>query len=373
MKDLLDIYNTIIELDNETSLRIHLGFRVQNISEKVKLLCDKGWWHCYVLSSKQFSNQDVCLRITPWETWDEWNLSVVHSRSCAYSILNNVYALPIIRLEHIEQHKDVFEEFQEEFQEFEELIRPVYQILSIEQELSFIRDYLADKDNVPDGSDHEERYLNLLFRYDTSDVHRLFRKKLSEMIKEPDVIPYDGIDQHLGAWDQRFRNILARRAIDHSNAIALAKLAPMLWNAFVLPHGFDTAGSKLSQYPDTSSPPEIFLTDIARLLTADYYEFPPEITEHPLYKAATALNERGSGYTGVEHAEAAAVLDEHYADPIGSWNALVSAAFWAGRNNAGEDMQLALWDQAIWLCEKEDWVDAHSALKHQRQLYDGTK
>ncbi|SHJ38592.1 hypothetical protein [Aquimarina spongiae] len=373
MNELINIINQIIELDKENSLKKHLGFDIKKNAQNFKSFMDSGWWCCFLLGHRKFGKYDVALRLTPNANWNNWNLVRVNSKNSAYTISNNIFSLPILRQRMLAEHDKVFVEFKDRFEKFESEVKPTYEILGILDQLDFMRVYVNDSTNIPNGTDGVDRYLKFLYRYDSSESHKIFREKLSEMIKLKDLMPNSVTGQDFGAWDQLFRNIVARRGVDYSNAIPLDQLSPILWNAFVLPHGFDTVGHQLSHYPDTGTPPEILIKDIARLLTADYYEFSSSITEHPLYSAAKAISEKGGSYVGVEHAEAAAILDDKLKDPVGAWNALVSAAFWAGINNGGEKMQITLWDQAIWLSKKEDWKDVYSVLSYQRKIYEEIK
>lgn len=309
-------------------------------------------------------------RIVPTAPWREWPLTRIVRKSGAYTIATSITGLPLLRFFGLVRKRKVLEQFVERFDGFEAAVAPIYRTLGIPEEIAFLRAYVDDPANVPDGSDQEQRYVAVLKHYDRSQSHSAYRDALSAMIENPDIVRPDGVAEHdFGAWDPTFRNAVARRAVDTSLSIPLNDLAPILWSAFRLPHGLDSVRFDLSHLPIHFPHPEVLLQDIAGLLAASYYEFAPEITDHPLYRAAPQIAEKRRGYTGVEHAEAAALLADQHQDPLGAWNALVSAAFWAGLSQEDEALQVTLWDQAIWLCEKEGWTDAHTVLVHQREVY----
>lgn len=73
-------------------------------------------------------------------------------------------------------------------------------------------------------------------------------------------------------------------------------------------------------------------------------------------------------YAGELHIKAAVILEEEYNDPIGCWNALLSASYWAGKRGDLDGVEMC-WGLAIDLSRTHGWREIHNVLSEQMEFY----
>ncbi len=236
--------------------------------------------------------------------------------------------------------------------------------------LDFLVNFLEDDGNISLLQD-EDVYEKIYREFwnncnDNSEQKRydaLLDKAINKTFFKPDLEPLN-----FGMWNNRMSSILAISTYFNLKWDFNDK-QDIYWQFLTQAHGVDTV-KEVGFLPDSSTNSSNRLIIFAEEFDTNpnlERKFSQQIVEHPLYDAIQEIRLKKQTYLGEKHVEAAAFFDLELNDPLNSWNALISASYWAGKqqNQAIEP----IWEAAIYLAEKENWTEIHHALTDQYAFY----
>ncbi|WP_341907503.1 hypothetical protein [Fluviicola taffensis] len=272
----------------------------------------------------------------------------------------------------------IIEELKKQIEGAVDLSKPFFNYLG-GGDLGFLKQFLLSEDNqerFKDAANFKDAFFKEFwdYYYDTPEQKKAF--ELFEKLKEkrthlPDYEPID-----YGIWNEYVGNILAQRAYGLLHMEDEDKWQ-YYWHCAKLPHGFDCDNNSFDKYTISLGNSDSLVRDIAEVFDSEWEDkfamFPEEVHKHPLFEATETIKFEGDyDYAGEKHLEAASRLEEEYKDPIASWNALISASYWAGKRER-LDIVEKTWQQAIDLSEKHNWTEISEALKDQWTFYNHYK
>jgi hypothetical protein len=221
-------------------------------------------------------------------------------------------------------------------------------------------EYISDSKNfqTPNYIKRQSRAYEFL-KVDRSTETIQFREFLQSLILNETLLPE--FSNNFGAWNDYARTALASRAwnLRVGEVKTLSETAKKIWLGFNKAAPFDSdlrAGVPISQFTSSRDPGgEIHGLLVGMNPFNDTESIPSSIQSDPLFPAAQALFSQNhySGYTGVEHMEAAAKLDIDLNDGKRSYEALISASFWSAMNLGFPYKQS--YDAALHLAQKYGW------------------
>jgi hypothetical protein len=242
-------------------------------------------------------------------------------------------------------------------------------------DLEFLKQFLLLESNQ-ERFENAEKYKEDFYKefwshyYDTLEntkASELFDELIRGVINLP---KYEVTDYDYGLWNNYIGNVLAQRAYSRITMEDKDKWKHY-WRCAQLPHGFDCDDNSFEEYTIHVGHSSSLMDCIADSFDSErenkYEMFPEEVKKHPLFEATEAIRKVG-GYSGDLHIKAAVILEKEYNDPIGCWNALISASYWAGRQG-NLDLVEMCWGLAIDLSRTHGWTEIHNILSEQMEFY----
>lgn len=242
-------------------------------------------------------------------------------------------------------------------------------------DLEFLKQFLLLESNQ-ERFENAEKYKEDFYKefwshyYDTLENTKAF-ELFDELIRGVINLPkYEVTDYDYGLWNNYIGNVLAQRAYSRITMEDKHKWKHY-WRCAQLPHGFDCDDNSFEEYTIHVGHSSSLMDCIADSFDSErenkYEMFPEEVKKHPLFEATEAIRKVGC-YSGDLHIKAAVILEKEYNDPIGCWNALISASYWAGRQG-NLDLVEMCWGLAIDLSRTHGWTEIHNILSEQMEFY----
>jgi len=242
-------------------------------------------------------------------------------------------------------------------------------------DLEFLKQFLLselNQERFENADEYKEEFYKEFWThyYDTSENKKAF-ELFDKLIQGSMYLPeFEGVDTDYGLWNNYIGNVLAKRAYSRITVEDKDKWKHY-WRCAQLPHGFDCDDNSFEKYTIHLGHSSFLLNSISESFDSGWeskYEmYPEEVKKHPLFEATEAIGKIG-GYAGDLHIKAAVTLEKEHNDPIGCWNALISASYWAGKRG---DMDLVemCWGLAIDLSRTHGWTEIHNVLSKQMEFY----
>lgn len=241
--------------------------------------------------------------------------------------------------------------------------------------LEFLKQFLLLESNQ-ERFENAEKYKEDFYKefwshyYDTPENTKAF-ELFDELIQGVINLPkYEDTDYDYGLWNNYIGNVLAQRAYSRITIEDKDKWKHY-WRCAQLPHGFDGDDNSFEEYTihvgHSSSLMESISLSFDSKWEDRYRVFPKEVQKHPLFEATEAIR-KVKDYAGELHVKAAVILEEEHNDPIGCWNALISASYWAGKRGALDLVEMS-WGLAIDLSRTHGWTEIHNVLSEQMEFY----
>ncbi|WP_210150119.1 hypothetical protein [Chryseobacterium scophthalmum] len=239
--------------------------------------------------------------------------------------------------------------------------------------LEFLKEFLLSESNqerFENFSEYKEDVYKEFWNhyYNTSEnakAFELFDQLIDDCIYLPE---YENTDY--GLWSNYIGNVLAKRAYSRITIEDVDKWKHY-WHCAQLPHGFDGDDNSFEEYTIHLGHSSSLLDSLSDSFNSEWEEqyaiFPEEVQKHPLFEATEAIR-KVKNYAGDLHIKAAVILEKEYNDPIGCWNALLSASYWAGKRGDLDGVEMC-WGLAIDLSRTHGWREIHNVLSEQMEFY----
>ena len=374
--DLKELYKDKKEIDRT----FFFEFKDEDENKKIISLIKRGFWSVAPLCFCGYNGNNIlAIKLTPNKSIKKLPIVTFDEvyKECFTFAPDLQAIIPMSYLRFMGKSK-VIEELQEEIEGAVNLSKPFFDYLG-GGNLDFLKQFLLSETNqerFKDAANLEDEFYKEFWGhyYDTPEQNKAFQlfKKLKE--KRTYLPDYEPINY--GVWNEYIGNVLAKRALGLLNMEYEDKWLH-LWHCAKLPHGFDCDDNGFDNYTISLGNSDSLMMDLSLSFDSEwedqYAMFPEEVQKHPIFEATEAIRVNGHyGYTGEKHLEAAIRLEEEYKDPIASWNALISASYWAGKRERLDIIEQA-WQQAIELSEKHGWTEIHEVLKDQLAFYNQYK
>jgi hypothetical protein len=360
---LIDIYPN----DSEFKSIYEFSFRPENYIERTIELLKRGYWS---LAPFAFAgNYNFAIRLMP--TRNVLDSPIVYfGKNDPVTISPQLSTfIPFFNLCFFE-NKSFITRIKEKLFDFENFASPFLNFTNDTLALDFFMKFINDDSKM--GLLDEEDGYEKIFRefwnfYNDNEEQRQYDAILEKLINKPFFTP-DSESLEFGIWNNRMSSILATSALFNLKSDFHDK-QDVYWQFLTNSHGID-AVKEIDFVPDSSSNSANRLIIFAEEFDTDPYlerRFSPQILNHPLYDAIQEIRVKKHTYLGEKHVEAAKIFDVEFNDPLSSWNALVSASYWAGKqqNEAVE----VIWEAAIYLSEKSGWKEINEILVQQFEFY----
>ncbi len=348
----------------------YLGFHPYIQDTDKILMLKRGYWSTFFWGSI-VQGEGVGSRIFPNLHFEEWSVQQ-NSGDTSFTISPSPNAFLASRQGRILFWEECFENVSKNWSYTKELASPFLSLLDGNAAWDLVESYAFDLNNKPHGDslyDNQELYRMFWNILDTSHGHSVLRNLIDNLWQDFEYLPIAVPEGNLGCWETRIKNILMAQAEKESELYEVERVVPFLMAGFMQPHGYDPEeGAHLFHFPNFSLTSTNSLSPVLSYFQYHESEFPATFKDDLQFKAIKQL--MGTGrltYCGTEHYQAALEL-EAQGKPLEAWNALVSASYWAGVNGYPEEVDKH-WQQAIDLCEKQNWTDAHEALTLQWEWY----
>nr|WP_315087667.1 hypothetical protein [uncultured Chryseobacterium sp.] len=242
-------------------------------------------------------------------------------------------------------------------------------------DLDFFKNFLLSESNqerFENADEYREEFYKEFWShyYDTPEnikAFELFDKLINRLTYLPQ---YEDVAEDYGLWNNYIGNVLAKRAYSRIIVEDIDKWKHY-WRCAQLPHGFDCDTNSFEEYTIHFGWSSSLLDCISDSFDSEreskYEMFPEEVKKHPLFEATEAIRKVG-GYSGDLHIKAAVILEKEYNDPVGCWNALISASYWAGKRGDLDGVEMC-WGLAIDLSKTHGWTEIHNVLSEQMEFY----
>jgi len=240
-------------------------------------------------------------------------------------------------------------------------------------DLEFLKQFLLSESNLErfeNASEYKEDFYKEFWNHyyntpENAKAFELFDQLIDDCIYLPE---YQNTDY--GLWNNYIGNVLAKRAYSRIT-MELEDKWKHYWRCAQLPNGFDCDDSDIEKYRIGEGHSSSLLDPISVSFDSEreskFVIFPKEVQEHPLFEATGAIR-KVKGYAGDLHIKAAVILEKEYNDPIGCWNALLSASYWAGKRGDLDLVEMC-WGLAIDLSRTHGWTEIHNVLSEQMEFY----
>ena len=260
----------------------------------------------------------------------------------------------------------------EDLEDTDKLSAPLFEYFESENNLEVLSKYLSEintddffKDDV---KAKEEIFKTLWSYYNNSTIEKSKNELFNSLINDSFYIP-NSIDADFGVWNTFVNNTLAQRAASYN--IETSNYWEYIWKGALEAQGFDTASvniTKTRPYPNLAKYEMKYVASYFDFKNKVFYDqIPEKYKNHPIFEATQEIYLNNKTYVGDKHLVAAAILDEEHNDPLGAWNALITASYWAGVNSPGAIP--IYWKAAITLAERYNWTEIHEVLVQQLEFY----
>ena len=372
------LHSDLKELYKGKDTKRAFNFEFEDNNEKSKLihLFKKGFWSIMPFAS--YSRDTLGLRLSPEEPHLKKSSVVSFNggyQECFTLAPDLKSVIPMSNLIFMDE-TNLIRYFQENIEETILLSKSFFEYLG-SGDLDFLKQFLLSDfnqerfENAPKQADNFYKEFWDHY-YNTPEQKKAF--ELFEELKEDNSHLPDHEFADYGIWNNYVRNVLANRAYS-SISIEVEEKWKHYWHCAQLPHGFDCDDVDFEEYKinlgHSGSLVRFFSSAFDSEWEERYAIFPEEVQKHPIFEATEAIR-LSRQYNGEKHLEAAIRLEEEYKDPIASWNALISASYWAGRMGRLDIIEQA-WQQAVDLSEKHGWVEINGVLKDQLAFYNHYK
>ncbi|UUC44373.1 hypothetical protein [Flavobacterium cerinum] len=268
---------------------------------------------------------------------------------------------------------ELIQELQEEIEEATVVSQPFFDYFG-GGDLEFLKQFLLSESNqerFENAPEYEEVFYKEFWSHyyntpENTKAFQLFDQLIDSRIRLPEYEPAD-----YGLWNNYIGNVLATRAYSRISLEDKDKWKHY-WRCAQLPHGFDCDDNSFEEYTIHVGHSSSLLNCVADIFDSEWKDkyalFPEEVQKHPLFEATEAIREAGRGYAGDRHIKAAVLLEKEHNDPIGCWNALISASYWAGKSGNLDAVEMC-WGLAIDLSRTHGWTEIHAILSEQMEFY----
>ena len=350
------------------------GFTFEHEEDEIKSIINlykKGFWSVVPFA---FDGNDVIgVRVIPNSNVKD--LPIVKSCSkvgTSITFSPNLESLVVFGIIEYLGDKEDCEFLLEDFEDFEDLSKPLFNYVKSKTNLSYFKTYISEinvddffKDEV---KANEEMFKTLWLHYNDTTVEKSKDELFTKLINNPSYIP-NNLDIDYGVWNTFVNNTLAQRAISYG--IESSNYWKYIWKGALESHGFDPAIASIKESKPYHRIGNYAIKHIASYLNPKnkgfYDSIPDEYKNHPIFEATQEIYLNNKTYVGDKHLVAAAILDEEHNDPLGAWNALITASYWAGVNSPGAIP--IYWKAAITLAERYNWTEIHEVLVQQLEFY----
>ena len=335
----------------------------------------KGFFDHLLLGFDSDNYTLVGLRILPNKPINKWPLVYFYRGGNSVMECPNLESIVPFLLKFSIECQDTFVVYNKDIENVKKYYKPIFEALDTPEAYQYFIDYILNQDNKPKEIDDYEdiykklgrdarEYVRVTRDFDTSEGYQVFLDVVRQIERNEKVVP-EIASKDYGAWTTRIYKPLGLEAWDDDLKTSIENRVLCIWRSFIEPHSYD---------PISTSPPSVFSHDStdtghfnSKILDGIHSykdEFPQELKEHPLFDVAMGMRQEGYSAT-LGFATAAAVIDEQYNDPLLSWKSLVNAGFYTKDNR----QHTLLPQQAIALCERNDWTDAAQALTQNLEVY----
>lgn len=242
-------------------------------------------------------------------------------------------------------------------------------------DLEFFKEFLLSESNqerFENADEYKEDFYKEFWSHyyntpENTKAFELFDKLIQRLTYLPE---YEDVDNDYGLWNNYIGNVLAQRAYSKIRVEDKDKWKHY-WHCAQLPHGFDGDDNSFEEYTIHLGHSSSLLDSLSDSFNSEWEEqyaiFPEEVQKHPLFEATEAIR-KVKNYAGELHIKAAVILEKEYNDPIGCWNALLSASYWAGKRGDLDLVEMC-WGLAIDLSRTHGWTEIHNVLSEQMEFY----
>ncbi len=341
--------------------------------EKILLMnaLKRGFWSIMPFGFE--GDNILAFKLTPQKVLEKTPIVAFHEvyQECFTFASNILATIPMANLKFMTK-LTLIQELQKEIENAIILSKPFFDYFG-GGDLEFLRQFLLSGSNqvrFENASKYKEEFYKEFWNhyYDTPENTKAF-ELFDQLIDRYRFLPeYDQTDY--GLWNNYIGNVLANRAYSLMK-IEIQDKWKHYWYCAQLPHGFDCDDNSFEKYTiklgDSSSLLDFIADSFDSEWESRYAIFPEEIQKHPLFEATEAIK-KVQAYAGDMHIKAAVILAEEYNDPIGSWNALISASYWAGKRGNLDNVEMC-WGLAIDLSRTHGWTEIHNILSEQMEFY----
>ncbi len=330
-------------------------------------LLKRGWWHIYFFGSNRDLN--FGLRMTPDIEFSKWPVSSSYINKNSYIVAPSLDTFFYLNLANQLVKSQIIGHYSSMAAEVEKVSDKFLDITGGKEHFDLFKDFFINPFVFPENETREsELYVSFWDQFDNSDGHSLMR----EIIQDPEsfnISTVGTLDKNkLGIWKHRIFYVIIQQACKkNADLINNTEIREFFWDFFKSINVYDCENMVPKQFPNDYTQPNFELASPIKMFALEIKRNTEKYAQDPLALAILKLDDDIDSYTGIEHAEAAALYDDQMNRPDLSWNCLVNAAYWSGLNS-GETL-LPAWEAAIYLAEKHNWTDAHYALKTQYEWY----
>ncbi|WP_146028626.1 MULTISPECIES: hypothetical protein [Chryseobacterium] len=367
------VHSDLKEMYNDKNVKWKFNLAFNHKDEKILLMnaLKRGFWSIMPFGFE--GDNILAIKLIPQKTLEKASIVAFNEvyQEC-FTFASNIQAtIPMANLKFMTK-LTLIQELQKEIEDAIVLSKPFFNYFG-SGDLEFLKQFLLSESNqvrFENASEHREEFYKEFWShyYNTPEnkkAFELFDKLIENCIYLPE---YDQLDY--GVWNNYIGNVLANRAYSLMK-IEIKDKWKHYWRCAQLPHGFDCDNNSFEKYTISLGDSSSLLDFIAYSFDSEwesrYAIFPKEIQKHPLFEATEAIK-KVKGYAGDLHIKAAVILEKEYNDPIGCWNALLSASYWAGKRGDLDGVEMC-WGLAIDLSRTHGWTEIHNVLSEQMEFY----
>ena len=298
------------------------------------------------------------LQITPDKPWKEWPLVHITSQgSCNFLAPDYRYLSPFLIAYYACCSEQYRQSLKNKNETLNSVVENVYGFYGA-KELFPTMEKLIHQDVSNDCNEFNENlYLDWVLTLIPTAEHKLFRRELSRMMNDSSYIPDISCKENYGIW---YNALLKKVTVRKTKLNIIDEL--LLLECLVSRHGINSfpRNGKLSHHSQNSWQGIKCMSYLAKKSGDINFK---KYSEHIAY-IIDAIKLHKTVYTGKEHFEAAAIVDEVEGKAALSFDYLASGAYWAGRNMR---KALPLVEQQMFeLAERENWEDIVVAMNFMR-------
>lgn len=371
------IHSDLKEIYKAKDIKGNLKFEFDVEDQKAKLmkLLKKGFWSVMPFAFHGHKGNDIlAFQLIPGKKIEEAPIVSFDKvyQECFMLSPNIKAIISMVNLMYMDEESSV-KRRQEAIEETIALSKPFFDYFG-DGDLKFLKEFLLSESNkkrFEKAAEYKEDFYKEFWShyYNTPENTKAF-ELFDRLIQRLNYLPeYEDADDY-GLWNNYIGNILAQRAYSKITMEDKDKWK-YYWHCAKLPHGFDCDDNSFEKYTIDPGHSSLLLDSISSSFNSNvenkYAIFPEGVQKHPLFEATEAIRKE-SGYAGDIHLKAAVILEEEYKDPVGCWNALISASYWAGKMEQLDTVEMC-WGLAIDLSKTHGWIKIHNILSEQMEFY----